>query len=90
MKEAILKKQDANVSCQFDVRGGGTGREYAENLILPLASDWCKWYAGGCVDGQSWTLIDMNSEIEIDGFGFTSANDCEDRDPQFAEIHYMK
>jgi len=31
----------------------------------------------------------MNEDIEVDGFGFTSANDFDDRDPQFAEIHYM-
>ena len=90
MNEFILKKQDVRVTCQFDVRGGGTGREFADNLMKPEANDWCKWYAGNCFESQSWVLIDMNQDIEVDGFGFTSANDFDDRDPQFAEIHYMQ
>jgi hypothetical protein len=31
----------------------------------------------------------MVKEVELDGVGFTSANDDESRDPQYAEVHYM-
>jgi hypothetical protein len=30
---------------------------------------------------MSWALIDIRKEVEIDGLGFTSANNFEGRDP---------
>ncbi len=63
-----------------DVRGGGTGREFLENLLSEGTQSWNKWlhlYAT-----QSWVHIRISSgPAAICGYGMCSANDCPERDP---------
>ena len=39
-----FEESEVAVTAEHDVMGGGTGREYACNLLNPGHSDWNKWY----------------------------------------------
>jgi len=59
MVELLLTNDAVKVTCEFGLKGGGTGREYARNLINPIQNDWCKWCAVDCTDSQSWVLFNF-------------------------------
>ena len=70
-----------------DIAGGGTGREYKENLLNDGIESWNKWLHPGRIT-SSWieyTFLDqMNYTQEvypIVSYGVCSANDCPHRDP---------
>lgn len=69
------------VTAAGDIRGGGTGREFVSNLLLPaFPSQWAKWMHPGHV-ARSWVQYDLHAPIGIAGYGLLSANDCPGRDP---------
>lgn len=46
------------VLCEKNMaRGGGTRREYAENLIKSGEQSWNKWCAAPCKGNTNWTII---------------------------------
>lgn len=68
-----------SVQVSSTVYGGGTGREYPENLLEPGNHDWNKWYTGNT--GEQWIQLTLPEPKVIKFYGLKSANDCEGRDP---------
>jgi len=85
----IVPKNCINISAAGDVRGGGTGKEYVENLLDYEGRDnWNKWlHHGNSTLATSWVKLRFaNSQGEaivynIVAYGLVSANDCPNRDP---------
>jgi hypothetical protein len=67
------------LSAAGDVRGGGTGREFVQNLLNDGTEGWNKWYH--CPTNSSWVMAQLCEEHELHGYGVCSANDCPHRDP---------
>ena len=68
-----------------DVRGGGTGREFCQNLVKPGQEAWNKWYEAS--SANSWVQLQFNENLLISRIGFVSANDCPHRDPGYAKVY---
>jgi len=64
--------------------GGGSLKEFPENLIDPGTEPWNKWYATHT--SSSWVLLEIPHVIQIAGIGFRSANDMPHRDPDRATV----
>jgi hypothetical protein len=65
-----------------DVRGGGTGAEYVENLKNSSTEPWDKWFTGG--GRTAWVTQHINlseQQYYITKYALCSANDCANRDP---------
>lgn len=62
-----------------DVRGGGTEKEFKENLFKNGNEDWNKWYHA--FTSSSWIKFLLPKTINIIAYGIKSANDCDYRDP---------
>lgn len=70
-------------------KGGGTRREFAENLIKSGDEDWNKWCAAPCKDHTNWTIIQFEKTLIISDLGFKSANDEPNRDPTSVEVYIL-
>jgi len=80
-----LTKKDTTVAAQHDVRGGGTRKEFVENILTDGQERWNKWYENK--SKTSWVTADFNGQVrELTSFGFKSANDVAKRDPQNVKI----
>lgn len=69
-----------SVRVSGDVRGGGTGREHAGNLLVEGTQSWNKWYS---VNGAPhWIEVTVSGPaIHLSRYSLRSANDCPHRDP---------
>lgn len=74
----------ATVSAEFSVEGGGTKKEFKENLLKAGEEPWNKWC--NCSKNYSWIKIEFEKAVSFAGLGFKSANDCPERDPAEAVI----
>ena len=59
-----LKEHEFNeldlVSCEKNMKkGGGTRREFAENLVKSGEEDWNKWCVAPCPGNTNWTIIEF-------------------------------
>lgn len=80
--------EDTKILCQKTIKnGGGTKREFPENLLKPGEEDWNKWCAINCKKQSSWTLIEFKESLIISALGFKSANDAPYRDPTSVEVY---
>jgi len=70
-------------------KGGGTKREFAENLLKDGEEDWNKWCAAPCAGNTSWTMLTFKNSINFCEIGFKSANDEPDRDPTSVEVYTL-
>lgn len=70
----------SNVTVAGDVRGGGTGREHAANLLGDGSQEWNKWLHPD-TDGTSWISVELSEPAVIGAYTMQAANDCPDRDP---------
>ena len=59
--------------------GGGTGKEFPKNLLVPGNDYGNKWYDP--YEGQSWIELTLNNSKRVTMYGIKSANDCPERDP---------
>jgi hypothetical protein len=66
--------------------GGGTHREFPENLLKSGTEPWNKWCQ--CDSKESWVMINLEKKIDVVGIGFKSANDCPHRDPDDIHVSY--
>ena len=66
--------------------GGGTGGEFAQNLLLHGTEDWNKWFA---FSNYADVFIEYTQNIIIDGLSLRAANDCDWRDPDFITAYYF-
>lgn len=73
-----------DVSAQFTVNGGVTGVEQPKNLLKQGKESWNKWYTN--ISNTSWVKIAIDDPINVRGFGFVSANDVPDRDPDSVKV----
>jgi len=79
-----LTKKDTKVAAEHDVRGGGTRKEFIENILTDGQERWNKWYENR--SKTSWVTADFGQVRELGAFGFKSANDVAKRDPQIVKI----
>ena len=64
-----------------DIRGGGTGREFVDNLLREENAPWCKWMHPGYAP-TSWVVQwFLRDPLVIREYGVCSANDVPERDP---------
>jgi len=68
------------VSVAGDICGGGTGKEFKENLLNDGTEPWNKWLHYGHI-GSSFIEYTFSQNYEVSEYGLCSANDCPDRDP---------
>lgn len=60
--------------------GGGSGREFVENLTSTGTEPWNKWYHW--TSGSStWVEADLDGPTQLASYSVQSANDCPHRDP---------
>lgn len=80
-KEDAVPAQVIRYSAFADVRGGGTGGEFVENLGNWTTEYWNKWYSGWGDSG--WIQLDINlpEGVFMTKYSLCSANDCPERDP---------
>jgi len=66
-----------------DIRGGGTGREFLENLLQTGTEPWNKWlHPNAMGDPVSWVQADFRDHsFRVTGYSMCSANDSPERDP---------
>jgi hypothetical protein len=77
----LIPKEKISISVARDIGGGGTGREYKDNLLKDGKESWNKWVHPGRV-AKSWILYDFGDHVfDIAAYGLCSANDCPHRDP---------
>lgn len=83
---------ESSIECHsFLAGGGGTGREFPKEL---LNGNNTKWYAvEKCEEGPlGWVHIKFTKPLFLNGFGITSANDCQHRDMKnfrlYGKIHH--
>ena len=83
-----LKPLGAQITASHSVKnGGGTGKELPANLLNPGEEGWNKWCE---IDSKTARVfVKLNRRLKINGFGFKSANDCPERDPQEVTITYL-
>lgn len=79
-----LEELGATVKAEYSVNGGGTRREYPENLIKDGEEPWNKWYQVS--SKTSWVEINIPTEVEFGAIAFKSANDVPRRDPEIADL----
>ena len=80
-----LTCENTTVTAQFDVQGGGTGKEIVQNILSDGEEAWNKWYQA--TSATSWVLFDFNGDVrELNAFAFKSANDVPSRDPKHVDI----
>jgi hypothetical protein len=89
-----LKEHEFNefdlVSCEKNMKkGGGTRREFAENLIKSGEESWNKWCVAPCPGNTNWTIIEFQKTIFFSDLGFKSANDEPNRDPTSVEVYIL-
>jgi hypothetical protein len=69
------------LTARGDCKGGGSGREFLENLHNSSTEQWDKWYDAFTPYDGSWVLAKLKSPTPVACFGLMSANDCPHRDP---------
>ena len=74
-----LRAAVAKLTVAGDIRGGGTGREYAKNLLGVGTEAWNKWLHERT--NSSWVELAFNAPQRVAGYGLCSANDFPVRDP---------
>lgn len=74
----MIPKEDITMSVAGDCMGGGTGREFKENLLNDGTEDWNKWLHES---ETSWVQYDFNEGKYVAEYTLCSANDCPSRDP---------
>ena len=75
----------AKVTAQHFLKdGGGTGKEFPQNLVSGGEEPWNKWFANSTQ--RSWVMLEFQQAITFNGLGFKSANDCPHRDPEQATV----
>jgi hypothetical protein len=70
-------------TCSSDCRGGGTGREFVENLSNDGHENWNKWYASSAIN-DAWVQLDFTGPFKstiVGKYRICTANDCARRDP---------
>eukprot|EP00762_Andalucia_godoyi_P003408 ANDGO_06682.mRNA.1 hypothetical protein SPRG_03327 len=77
----VIPKEHISLDAAGDIRGGGTGREFLENLLSDGQQPWNKWVHPGYVR-RSWILAKFDSPYKVAEYGLCSANDAPNRDPQ--------
>jgi hypothetical protein len=82
LREPILiPKEKIAIGVAGDVCGGGTGKEFKENLLKDGKESWNKWLHPGYLY-SSWILYDFGDHVfDVAAYGLCSANDCPHRDP---------
>jgi hypothetical protein len=71
-----------SLSAAGDIRGGGTGREFVENLLRAETEPWCKWVHGSGYVRTSYVDAEFLAGPHcVRRYGLCSANDAEHRDP---------
>jgi len=78
-KVTVLDPSKMSVEVSYCCQGGGTGREFAKNLLIPGDAGWNKWY--GATSGKQWIIVKIGKPKYIRCYGLKSANDCDNRDP---------
>mmetsp|Transcript_6197 Transcript_6197/g.22032 ORF Transcript_6197/g.22032 Transcript_6197/m.22032 type:complete len:269 (-) Transcript_6197:62-868(-) len=72
------------LTVSHDVRGGGTGLEFARNLLVDGNEGWNKWFAHPTT--TAWIKLGVRRvegapPSRLVGYAVKSANDCPGRDP---------
>eukprot|EP00347_Sterkiella_histriomuscorum_P003928 403362398 len=87
VKDDIRYKQikfEAEVTAEFE---DGDIHESVDNLLDDSESGGSKLCVTGT--GEGTIIFKLKQEIEIDGFGIKSANDCPHRDPSEVKLSYL-
>jgi len=76
-----------SVRCHHELaHGGGTGTEFAYQLLTTSTSSGAKWFTnvryGSGSDPVAWMYIEFPKPYILGAFGIKSANDCPTRDPK--------
>lgn len=75
------------VEASADVLGGGTHREFKENLLAQHFSAWNKWYAVSSFPiSVTLDYRRCSTPISVVGYLFATANDCPERDPRSWDV----
>ncbi len=69
----------SSIRATGDCCGGGTGREFVENLLNPGEESWNKWFFH--LDARATVTLALAMPVVISDVGLKSANDCPHRDP---------
>lgn len=92
----VLDLSGSTLAVAGDIRGGGTGREFAANLLSTGTEVWNKWVhphfhrshaprrgRGGPAAGAalSWVELVLPRPVRIAAYALQSANDYPSRDP---------
>jgi hypothetical protein len=80
---ATIPPAHIRLSAAGDVRGGGTGREFLENLLHTSEEPWDKWLHAS---RASWVQADFVHTCRVQRIGLCSANDVPDRDPAVFQL----
>ena len=75
----LVPEESVRLTAAGDIRGGGAGREYLENLLKSGTEPWNKWVHP--YTQRSWVEARFTVPQRLRYIGMCSANDCPDRDP---------
>lgn len=78
-------RHNFEVTASHDIRGGGTGGEFAHNLLSTGTEPWNKWFAS---TSHAEIYFKYQHNVVVDGLGFRAANDAQYRDPTFISAFY--
>lgn len=85
----MIRPERITLSAMGDVRGGGTGEEFLDNLKNSSDAPGDKWFHPDAT--SSWVQASISGpQVRISAYGLCSANDCPDRDPSFWSLRGLK
>ena len=78
----------SSVVASHSVNGGGTGKEFPPNILKSGEEPWNKWYES--TSNTATITIKNTAGITFSGFGFKSANDVPNRDPDTVRVEVIQ
>lgn len=80
-----MNPDQVSLRASADCRGGGTGREFVDNLKQTGTEGWNKWFTGHETSAEVLVRFSPNSDgsvgLYVNKYALCSANDCPERDP---------
>ena len=89
-KELPLTPSSCVLTVSGCIRGGGTRREFASNLLQQGEEPWNKWVDPMGAFRPSWIELHFFAAVTVTGYALCSANDCPARDPTSWTVYGTK